>query len=142
MKNSRKTKQTTATPAGDVKKLRILLAEDSADMRFVVKSFLNKASYEVHSVEDGEKALTSFKEFSYDLVLMDLEMPVMDGYTATREIRKYERDEGLDPTPVLALTAHALKEHTDRSREAGCDLHISKPVKGSYLLKIISEQVK
>jgi CheY-like chemotaxis protein len=69
-------------------------------------------------------------------------MPVMDGYTATREMREWERKEGLKYTPIIALTAYALKEETQKSLDAGCDAHITKPIKKATLLEAIREYVK
>jgi hypothetical protein len=70
--------------------------------------------------------------------LMDMEMPVMDGYTATRTIRQWERERGLAPTPVIALTAYARAEEMKKSLEAGCDAHLSKPVRKAALLETIA----
>ena len=72
-------------------------------------------------------------------MLMDMQMPVMDGYTATKAIRRWETEEGIDATPVLALTAYALKEDVDRSLAVGCDAHIVKPLKKQLLLKAIRQ---
>jgi len=72
---------------------------------------------------------------------MDMQMPVMDGYTATREIRKWESKNGIKPTPIIALTAHALKEEEEESLEAGCTAHISKPVKKAPFLETIYKHI-
>ena len=64
-------------------------------------------------------------------------MPVMDGYTATREIRRLEREEGRNPTPIVALTAHALKEDMEKSLQSGCDTHLTKPIRKPVLLETI-----
>jgi len=77
-------------------------------------------------------------EGEYDLVLMDIEMPEMDGYEAARKIRDWERKHGADPTPIVALTAHALKEHEEKSIAAGCNAHVLKPIKKETLLKTIA----
>jgi CheY-like chemotaxis protein len=70
---------------------------------------------------------------------MDLQMPVMDGYTATRVIREWESRSALPPTPIIALTAFALKEDVQKSLDAGCDAHLSKPIKKAVLLETITK---
>jgi CheY-like chemotaxis protein len=75
----------------------------------------------------------------YDLVLMDMQMPVMDGYTATKAIRKWEDENGRKPSVILALTAHALNGHGEKSLAAGCNAHITKPVKKAVLLEALRE---
>lgn len=76
---------------------------------------------------------------SYDLVLMDMQMPVTDGYTATRRIRSWEREQNRDATPIMALTASALEEDVCNTLEAGCTTHLNKPVKKSALIELIGE---
>jgi CheY-like chemotaxis protein len=78
----------------------------------------------------------------YDVVLMDVQMPVMDGYTATRKIREWEGEHHRKPTPVLALTAHALKEDEQKSLDAGCNAHITKPIKKAALFEAIKRIVR
>ena len=87
--------------------------------------------------ENGQIAVDKFKAARYDVVLMDVQMPVMDGRQATQAIRAWEKSSGAAPTPVIALTAHAVKEEIDRCLEAGCDAHLSKPVKKATLLDAI-----
>ena len=74
---------------------------------------------------------------SYDLVLMDIQMPVMDGYAATRAIRAWEQEQGRPPVPILALTANALQGEVQRSLEAGCTAHLTKPIRKARLLEAI-----
>ncbi len=92
--------------------------------------------------ENGIEGLEKFKRNKYDLVFMDIQMPKMDGYTATREIRKWEKENELEPTPIIALTAHALKEEGIKSIEAGCNAHLTKPIKKKTLLRALEEYVK
>ena len=122
--------------------LRILLVEDSEDNRLLVHHYLKKTPYCIDIAENGEVATAKFMSNTYDLVLMDMQMPVMDGYTATREIRKWEADSGANSTPIIALTASAFIEAVRKSRDAGCDAHINKPVKKSVLLEAIYEHTK
>jgi CheY-like chemotaxis protein len=126
-----------ATPQ-DQSPLRILLVEDSEDNRFLMIAYFKHTPYEVDIVENGEMAVERFKSRDYDLVLMDMQMPVMDGYTATRIIRSWENGQGLRHTPIIALTAFALKEDVEKSIAAGCDTHLNKPVKKAKLLETIA----
>lgn len=126
---------------GELTSHRILLAEDSKDNRFLVQSYLKKTAYQLDIAENGEIAVEKFISNGYDLVFMDMQMPVMDGYTATRSIREWEIDQHLDPIPIVALTAHALKEDTQKSLDAGCTAHITKPIKKIRLLETIWEHI-
>jgi CheY-like chemotaxis protein len=112
--------------------LSVLLADDSADNRLLVAAYLKKSRYVLDEVENGQAALDRFMTRAYDLVLMDIQMPVLDGYSAVRMIRQWE----------IALTASALEIDVRRALEVGCDLHVSKPVKKSTLLRAIEDVVK
>ena len=116
---------------------RILLAEDSEDNRFLIQAYLKKAPYRLDIAENGQEALEKIRQGSFDLVLMDMQMSIMDGYEATREIRRWEEGEGRKRMPILALTAHALKADADKSIEAGCDGHLTKPIRKQVLLEAI-----
>jgi CheY-like chemotaxis protein len=117
--------------------LRILLADDSADNRFLVRGYLKDSGYILDEAENGALAVEQFMRRTYDLVLMDVEMPVMDGYSATREMRSYERRRGGPETPIVALSAHVLKEDRDKSIDAGCTDHLVKPLGKAALLEAI-----
>ena len=117
--------------------LRILLADDAEDNRFLVRGYLKGSGYALDEVENGALAVEKFKSETYDLVLMDVEMPVLDGYSAVREMRSYEKLRGGPPTPILVLTAHTLKQARDRSAEAGCTDHLAKPLRKAALLEAI-----
>jgi signal transduction histidine kinase/CheY-like chemotaxis protein len=117
--------------------LNILLADDSPDNRLLIHAFLEKAGHRLDDAENGAIAAAMFKAGNYDLVLMDVQMPVMDGLAATRAIRAWERERGLSRTQVLVLTASALDEDVGRALEAGADLHISKPIKKAALIAAI-----
>lgn len=121
----------------DKRPLRILLVDDNEDNRLLILVYLKNSPYKVDLSEDGLAAFEKFKSEKYDLVLMDMQMPVMDGRTATRTIRKWEKENQQRPTPIIALTANALKEEMHQSIEAGCQAHVTKPVKKDELLKII-----
>ncbi|NUM35642.1 MAG: response regulator [Candidatus Brocadiae bacterium] len=118
---------------------RVLLVEDSPDNTLLIQTYLKKTSYDVDTAENGKIALEKFLSKEYDLILMDMQMPVMDGYTATRNIREYERNEKRFSVPIIALTAYALKEDAEKSLQAGCNTHLTKPIKKDKLLKTIQE---
>ncbi|ALA57553.1 response regulator [Nitrospira moscoviensis] len=126
-----------APPPASVRPLRILLVEDSPDNQLLIRSYLKQTDHRLDVADHGAIALEKFKNGHYDVVLMDMQMPVMDGYTATRAIRKWERDQDLPATQIIALTALALKEEAVKIFEAGCNTHITKPVKKSTLLDIL-----
>lgn len=128
----------TGAPNG----LRILIAEDSADNCVLLKSYLRGVPYDLTFVEDGNSALEEFQRTRFDLVLMDMQMPVMDGLTATRALRAFEQQLGLAAVPIVALTANAGKEDVEASRLAGCNAHLSKPISKRMLLKAIEEHGK
>jgi signal transduction histidine kinase/DNA-binding response OmpR family regulator len=122
--------------------LRILLADDSEDNRFLIVAYLKNTGSSVDIAENGETAALLFRSAlagsqPYDLVLMDVEMPVMDGYSATREIRRFENESGAPPTPVLALTAHAFAETAARGLEAGFTEVLTKPIRRVTLLEAL-----
>lgn len=119
--------------------LNILLVDDSVDNRLLIEIFLKKTKHTFTTAENGLLAVEKFKTGKYNLILMDIHMPVMDGYSATREIRKWEREQNLQPALIIALTANALKEDEKKSLDVGCDLHLTKPIKKEKLLKTIAE---
>ena len=119
--------------------LRILLAEDMPDSQLLVEAFLKGTGYQVDVAENGEIAVEKFKSGQYDLILMDIQMPVMDGYAAAREIRRRESKCRLSRTPIIALTAYALRDDVRRCLDSGCDLHIAKPIKKAALLAAIHD---
>ena len=131
-----------AAPGGvleDARGLRILLAEDSLDNVLLIQSYLKPSGYSVDLAGNGEVALRKFISGTYDVVLMDVQMPVMDGYSATRRIRQWEGENRARPVPILALTAHALPEEVQKSLDAGCTAHLTKPIRKATLLHAIEE---
>lgn len=116
---------------------RLLLVDDSEDNRFLMERFLKNTEFAVESAENGELALEMYKAGSYDLVFMDIQMPVMDGLTATSLIRAWETEQGLPRATIVALTAYAFQTDIDKCLEAGCDLHLSKPIKKANLFKFL-----
>ena len=121
---------------------RILVADDSADNRLLIGAYLRRERCELDFAENGKLALDKFKSDQYDMVFMDVQMPEMDGLVATRLIRRWEAENHRAPTPIIALTASALEDDVQRTHAAGCDLHLSKPIKKSVLLNTIHDVIR
>jgi len=122
--------------------LMILLAEDHPINRQVVELILTEVGAELVSVCDGRQAVNAFASRNFDLVLMDMQMPVLDGLSATREIRAQEQRLGRPPCPVIMLTANVLPEHLRASFEAGADRHLAKPIEAAGLLIAIDQVLR
>jgi CheY-like chemotaxis protein len=116
--------------------LRVLLAEDNKVNRTVAERLLERAGHYVVSVSDGEAATRAVENGRFDVILMDVQMPVMDGLEAARAIRMNEQG-GDRHIPIVAMTAHAMKGDSERCREAGMDGYIPKPIQSDELLKVI-----
>jgi len=125
------------TPPVDRRPLRILLAEDSPDNQLLIKAYLKATPYKVDVAENGQIACEMFAVGRYDLVLMDMNMPVMDGYTTTITMREWEQKHGISPTKIVALTAYVHGDEKKKIHVAGCDAHLSKPIKKETLLEAI-----
>lgn len=117
--------------------LAILLVEDLEDNRDLIALFLKGMPYQLDMAENGAAGVQKFQSGTYGLVLMDIQMPVMDGYQATSTIRAWERSQGHEATPIIALTANAFKDDIDKSLAAGCTAHLTKPIKKQTLLEAI-----
>ncbi|MCP5144166.1 MAG: response regulator [Gammaproteobacteria bacterium] len=120
---------------------RILLVEDNPDNRLLIRTYLKREPYVVEEAENGAIAVERVKAAEYDIILMDVQMPVMDGHTATREIREFEQTAGRSPSCIFALTAHAIREEMDKSAAAGCDAHLTKPIKKATLLDALRSRL-
>ena len=139
-----KTKRRTAVSVGTISEaplraLHILLVEDSPDNRTITVAYMKDMPYRVDIAENGAIAVEKFTAGHYDLVLMDRQMPVMDGLTATRAIREWEQANRRSPTPIVALTAAALKGDQEQCMAAGCTAYLTKPIKQEVLLQAIKE---
>jgi len=117
--------------------LKILLVEDSEDNRLLVQLYLNKTPHQLETADNGETAVRMFKAGDYNLLLMDMQMPVMDGYTATQKIREWEKRHNRPQTHIIALTSHALKGDMEKCLAAGCSDYMSKPIIKSKLLETL-----
>lgn len=122
------------------KRLRILVAEDNLINQKVARYILVRSGYEAAMVANGQEALEALASGHYDAILMDVQMPVMDGVAATIEIRRREQNSGRR-IPIIAMTAHALKEDMDRCFEAGMDDYICKPVTPATVVETIAKHV-
>jgi signal transduction histidine kinase/CheY-like chemotaxis protein len=115
----------------------LLIAEDSENNRMLLEFFLRDTAFRPTLVKDGDEALQAFRKHRFDIVLMDLRMPRMDGYTATAAMRRIELETGRSPVPIIALTADAITSKTDRIREKGFSDMIVKPVSRDILLNVL-----
>jgi CheY-like chemotaxis protein len=127
------------TPEPPLRPLNILLVEDYPDNRTITIAYLRDTPYHVETAENGQLACEKFMAGNFDLVLMDRQMPVMDGLTATRAIRAWELANHRAPIPIIALTAAALKGDREKCVAAGCTAYLTKPIKQNVLLQAIKD---
>ena len=120
-----------------VEPLKILIAEDIEDNQFLFRGYFNTTPHSIEFANNGLIAFERYSEQQFDLVIMDIQMPVMDGYTAIRKIRNWEQTRGLPEVPIIAVTAHALTAEIKKARQAGCTAYLSKPIRKSVLLGAI-----
>lgn len=121
--------------------LRVLLAEDNPVNRKIAVAMLERIGCSVDVVGDGEAAVNQIRTASYDLVLMDCQMPVLDGFDATRAIREQERETGAGRIPIIALTASALTGDREACLAAGMDDYIAKPFRLEHLQRVVNTWV-
>ncbi|ACL03714.1 PAS/PAC sensor hybrid histidine kinase [Desulfatibacillum aliphaticivorans] len=121
--------------------LDILLVEDSETNRFVIRAYLKDTPWHIDMAENGERALAKFKSKKYDLVLMDIQMPVMDGYTTIRKIREWEQEHRNVRASIIATTIFASKDDETKCLEAGANSYLAKPVKKKALIASILNQI-
>ena len=138
--SDRKSVATSAKAAGTLKDgTRVLLVEDNPENVILLRAYLENLGLALEIASNGVEAVEKRRRGEYDLVLMDIQMPIMDGYAATREIRSWERAANAARIPIVALTAHALIGAAGESLEAGCDGHITKPVERKDLVEAIAK---
>jgi len=119
--------------------LRLLLVEDNPMNIKLIEALIKKTPHQLEIANNGAQAVEYFQAKNYDAIFMDVQMPIMDGYQATREIRRIERQRGDLPIPIFALTANALIEDELRSREAGCTKFLTKPIKARIFFEALAE---
>ena len=115
---------------------RILVVEDQEDNRQIIRDLLSATDYEIIEAESGEQALEAIAKQRPDLILMDIQLPVMDGYEATRRIKA---DPALRSIPIIAVTSYALSGEEQKARAAGCDEYVPKPYSPRQLLAKIRQ---
>ncbi|MBF0461981.1 MAG: PAS domain S-box protein [Magnetococcales bacterium] len=119
------------------KSLRVLIAEDSPDTQMLLQAYLRKTPHHLVIVNDGVEAVSRVRQEAFDVLLTDIQMPNMDGYAATRAIRQWEKEEGRRPLTIMALSAHASLSRREESLAAGCNDHLTKPIKKTALLDVL-----
>jgi CheY-like chemotaxis protein len=126
-----------ATTSTSLRGLRVLLAEDHPVNQKIVQLILGPLEVDLVTVEDGAQAVERMAGGAFDLVLMDMQMPVLDGLAATRLIREREAGTSAARTPIVMLTANALAQHREEARQAGADVHLAKPITPEKLLEVV-----
>jgi CheY-like chemotaxis protein len=125
-----------------INNLKLLVAEDNPMNRRVVELLLASSGLTITFAENGKEAVEKFSTGRYDLVLMDLQMPIMGGLAATRAIREWEAANGRVRTPILAVSANATDEHVQEAKEAGADDHVAKPIVRETLFEAIARHAR
>ncbi len=120
-----------------IQPMQILLAEDSPNNRLLFSLLIRDTQHQVVEAVNGEDAVVLFRSNNFDIVFMDMEMPLMDGFQATKLIRATERSDGRPHTPIVALTAYVLPGAEERCLEAGCDVYLPKPFNLPSILKLL-----
>lgn len=126
-------------PGAPNMKCRVLVIDDSPDMLRLLTAYLSDPKIQVTIARNGIEGLAAYRDNVFDLVLMDMEMPEMNGYAATISIRDWERDLQLPRTPIAALTAENNFTASNRMLLAGCTLHLTKPIMRQTLLQIVKQ---
>jgi CheY-like chemotaxis protein len=123
-------------------RVRLLIVEDSESSRAMICSHLREENYDFDEADNGAVAVEKAKTVRFDLILMDINMPMMDGYEAMRRIRQWEQARGLTRTPIIAFTASSFEEDVQQAIENGADLHVAKPVKKEALAAAIKSLIR
>lgn len=116
--------------------LHILLVEDHPQNRYLVTYLLESRGYEVETAVDGAEALEAVERRVPGLILMDMQLPLIDGYEATRRIKADERFKHI---PLVAVTAHSMRGDQDKAIAAGCDMYVTKPINGEELIALVEK---
>jgi CheY-like chemotaxis protein len=128
-----------AVPAATPAQYKVLLVEDNRDSVLVTKAFLNDPRIRVTVSGDGEEGFRAFKDSVFDLVLMDIQMPVLDGCAAALAIRRWEIENSLTPTPITALTASSTVADLAKIFASGCSSYLPKPVTKTILMQTVRQ---
>jgi two-component system, cell cycle response regulator DivK len=115
---------------------RILVVEDQEDLRAVLRDLLTGSGYEVVEAADGQAGIAIAKSERPDLILMDIQLPIIDGYEATRQIKA---DPNFKATPIIAVSSFAMKGDEEKARASGCDHYVTKPYSPMQLLRVIRQ---
>ena len=137
--SSSRTADLAASLGAPRKSVSVLLAEDNIINQKVTAGLLSAAGHQVSIANNGKEAVDAIQSRYFDIILMDVQMPEMDGYTATAAIRELEKSRHLRRTPIVALTAHAMQGDQERCLDAGMDGYVSKPVQPADLLNAIEQ---
>ncbi len=115
----------------------MLVVDDVEVNRLLIKEYLKNSCFHITEAESGDEAVLKTQKGNFDIILMDMQMPIMDGYTATKEIRNWEKTTKHIRTPIIAFSAYAMKEEKEKSLEAGCDINLSKPILKESLMEVL-----
>ena len=124
-------------PYESLKGKRVLLVDDADENRQLLHLYMRKCDLIIDEAVNGEEACAKFVQGNYDVVLMDISMPVMDGYSAVKLIRQYELELNRKPIPIIACTAFALKDEREKCLAVGCSAHLPKPISKATLLQTL-----
>jgi CheY-like chemotaxis protein len=127
------------SPASTQEKIPVLLAEDNLLNQELVREFLSDTPFDVTITDNGQRAVEAFQQQRFDIVLMDCQMPIMDGYDACRAIRNFESNRALPRIPIIAITANAVVGDREACIAAGMDDYLTKPFGGDALLSVIAK---
>lgn len=118
---------------------RILIVEDTEDNRQILRDLLTNAGFDIVEAYDGEAAVEAASRYHPDLILMDIQLPILNGYEA---IRRIKANTNLHPIPIIAVTSYALSEDKEKARAAGCDGYVAKPFSPRQLLATVRDLLK
>lgn len=121
------------------KNYSILYADDYENNVLIIDFYLKSQFYNLDIATNGQEAVDKYKEKHYDLILMDIQMPIMDGLEATKIIRELEKESGKDSIPIIAVTAYSMEENRVKALDAGCDFFVTKPVNKKNLLAMLED---
>ena len=116
----------------------ILIVDDNKENRFLMKILLKKHGAVIDEAVNGKEAIDKILAKQYDVILMDIQMPIMDGYEATIKIREMEKNKIISKNTIIAVSAYCLKEDVKKAMDTGCDFHIDKPIVRDVFLEQVS----